>query len=217
MKMLTLIHATPVAMEPVHRALKPVPDTRWTDVLDEDLLGEAQRQGGVTADCRDRMRGHIAEATRSGSDAVLITCNAYSSEMAQFRAEFPDTVLLAVDEPMVEAAVASADRIGVLATVATGLRQQRDLIQHVARRQGHDVEVVDVLREEAYDALRAGDPDRHDEILLTALAEFTDVDVILLAQASIARIADILPDSLEIPVLSSPPLAVDRLRDLLLL
>ena len=42
-----------------------------------------------------------------------------------------------------------------------------------------------------------------------------DVEVVLLAQASMARLAPKVPADLGVPVLASPPLAVERLREVL--
>jgi Asp/Glu/hydantoin racemase len=63
----------------------------------------------------------------------------------------------------------------------------------------------------------AGDTETHDRILRKALLEdLKDVDVIVLAQASMARVvATLPPGALRVPVLSSPELAVLRARQLL--
>jgi Asp/Glu/hydantoin racemase len=65
-------------------------------------------------------------------------------------------------------------------------------------------------------ALNQGDPQTHDRILLAALpALAAQVELVLLAQASMARLVPKLPKDLPVPVLASPTLAVERLRDVL--
>ena len=61
-------------------------------------------------------------------------------------------------------------------------------------------------------ALQRGDGEEHDRILLAALPDLAaQVELVLLAQASMARLVPLLPD-LPVPVLTSPHLAVDQLR-----
>jgi hypothetical protein len=65
----------------------------------------------------------------------------------------------------------------------------------------------------AFEALMSGDAQRHDELVLAALTELSQqVDVIALAQASMARVVSQIPDAQRrIPILASPPLAIDHL------
>ncbi|MBE7213441.1 MAG: Asp/Glu/hydantoin racemase, partial [Gluconacetobacter diazotrophicus] len=65
--------------------------------------------------------------------------------------------------------------------------------------------------EGAFDALLAERTGEHDALVaehLRALA--TEVELIVLAQASMARVADALGDAVPCPVLSSPRLGMER-------
>jgi Asp/Glu/hydantoin racemase len=212
----TLIHATPAAMPPMARALARVPEVRPLNLLDEALLAEVDRHGGLTTECRERMATHLTLAQQAGSRAVLVTCNIYSSVLDDLRPRFPDMPLVAVDQAMLDLAVRSAQRIGVLATVANGLRQQSDLLLDTAHRLGREVKLTSVLREDAFAALVAGDGPRHDQILLEALPPLArQVEVVVLAQASMARLLDVLTEPQRAGVLASPDLAVAELARLL--
>ena len=70
--------------------------------------------------------------------------------------------------------------------------------------------------EGAFDALMSGDTDKHDQMVAKALIELSSqVDVIVLAQASMARVVDTLPDAdKKVPILASPGLAVQHIADL---
>ena len=72
-------------------------------------------------------------------------------------------------------------------------------------------------REGAFEALQAGDRDRHDALVRAGLAELSEgVDVVVLAQASMARVTDALPEGERtVPVLSSPRLGMLRVAELL--
>ena len=82
---------------------------------------------------------------------------------------------------------------------------------------GVAVQVESMLCEGAYDALFSGDPQRHDQIVSEVLRGLmTRNDVIILAQASMARVANAIPaEEQRVPILSSPRLAMERVRELL--
>jgi hypothetical protein len=69
----------------------------------------------------------------------------------------------------------------------------------------------------AFDALAAGDRDRHDELVRDGLrALIAEVDVVVLAQASMARVVETLDESERtVPILSSPRLGMERAVELL--
>ena len=212
-----LVHAVIPAMPPMRQALaQALPEVRVLNVLDEGLLSEIERHGGLSAECVDRLTTQVRLAVEAGASAVLLTCTAYSPVVDQVQARVPGTPVLAVDQVMVDQAVAQATRIGVLATVLAGLEQQRVLLERAAAQAGKRIEIVPSLHPEAMAALNGGDPERHDRLLLEALPGLAaQVELVLLAQASMARLAPKLPADLPVPVLTSPTLAVERLRQLL--
>src|SRR5258708_7372401 len=69
----------------------------------------------------------------------------------------------------------------------------------------------------AFEALMSGDAPRHDATVARALQELSSrVDVIVLAQASMARVVDgLTPEERGVPILASPALAVDYLATVL--
>jgi Asp/Glu/hydantoin racemase len=217
MKTIGLVHAVQPAMAPMQNVLsRRLPDVRVLNVLDEGLLSEAERLGGLVPETLDRMTTVIGLLQRAGADTVLLTCTAYSPAVPEMQRRFPGLPIMAVDQMMVEKAIVLGPRIGVLATVEAGLEQQRVLLTEAADRAKEAIEIVPSLHPEAMDALRRGDRDAHDRILLAALPALMDrVDVVLLAQVSMSPLAAKLPSNLPKPVLSSPELAADRLGEIL--
>jgi len=217
MKTVGLVHAVLPALAPMRDALaRRMPDVRVINLLDEGLLSEAERLGGLVPQTVDRMASVIELLRKAKVDAVLLTCTAYSPAVPEMQRRFPGLPIMAVDEMMVDKAVAMGRKIGVLATVKAGLDQQVEMLSGAATRAGTAIEIVPSLHPEAMDALRRGDRDAHDRILLDALSALMDrVDLVLLAQVSMSPLIAKLPSNLPKPVLSSPDLAADRLTEIL--
>jgi Asp/Glu/hydantoin racemase len=119
---------------------------------------------------------------------------------------------------MADKAVQAGRRIGVIATLPTTLNPTTDLVHRRAAVAGKEIELTSKLCEGAFEALMSGDTAKHDSLVASALRELsTQVDVILLAQASMARVVDTLaPADRRVPIFASPPLAIDYLAAVLL-
>lgn len=118
--------------------------------------------------------------------------------------------VLRVDRPMADSAVALGRRVGVLATLSTTLEPTADLVRRRALAAGAEISLEARLCEGAFEALMSGDAATHDARVAGALSELGgQVDVIVLAQASMARVAGTV--EVPVPVLASPPLAMEHL------
>jgi Asp/Glu/hydantoin racemase len=214
---LALIH-TVAGLVPRFRELAAelVPDVETFEIVDETLLRDATTEGRVSLDTARRLFAHLAAAERHGADAILVTCSSVGNVVDAAR-PFAGVPLLRVDQAMAEQAVERGTRIGVLATLRSTLGPTAALIRRTADEAGREVEVRDRLCEGAFEALKAGDTERHDESIREGLRELIGwADVIVLAQASMARVIDTLTDEeRRTPILSSPRLGMERMRDLL--
>jgi hypothetical protein len=185
-------------------------------VVDEILLKVVLAEGRMTPFIYRRVAEHAVAAEETGADAVMLTCSsvAPSVNVARSMIGIP---MLRVDEAMVDQAISRGARIGVAATAPTTLGPTTELVQARSREVGRDVQVDAVLCEGAYDALFAGELEKHDRIVRDTLKELmTRNDVVLLAQASMAQVADTIPaEEQAAQILSSPRLAVERARDVL--
>jgi Asp/Glu/hydantoin racemase len=214
---LALVH-TVAGLVPRFRELATelMPDVETFDIVDETLLRDATREGRVSLETARRLFAHLAAAERHGADAILVTCSSMGGAVDAAR-PFAGVPLLRVDQAMAEQAVERGTKIGVLATLWSTLRPTAVLIERTAAGSGRQVEVRDRLCEGAFDALRAGDTETHDERVRDGLRELIGwADVIVLAQASMARVIDTLDDAeRRTPILSSPRLGMERMREIL--
>jgi Asp/Glu/hydantoin racemase len=194
------------------------PDLPAEHVVDESLLGDTIAAGTLTDEVRQRFRERAEAARRDGADVIMLTCSSVGPSADGLGDELGVTVLR-VDEAMAERAVELGPNVGVAATLPTTLGPTAELIQRAAASKGQAVEVTTRLAEGAFDALRAGDGARHDALVQAALQSLAaDVDVIVLAQASMARAVGGAPSltvgERTVPILTSPRLGVERLAEI---
>lgn len=216
-KTLALIH-TSATLVPVFQQLTKarLPTVETFNIVDDSLVRQIGAKGGITEDIAARVAAYIGSAASGGADCILVTCSSIGPavEAAAASVQVP---VLRVDQPMADRAVQTGRRIGVIATLPTTLNPTADLVRRMAALAGKSVELTTRLCEGAFEALMAGDAERHDSLVASALRELSrQVDVIVLAQASMARVVDTLSESdRRVPILASPPLAVEHLATVL--
>ena len=214
---LALIHTSPT-LTPMFSALcgEYMPETTIFHMVDESLIKDTIREGRLRRVTMRRLLAMIESAEMAGADVVMVTCSSIGAGVVLAQQLF-DIPIIRVDEAMAEAAVRMGRRIGVIATLKTTLEPTITLLQAKAEEAGLEIEIVDSLCDGAFDAVMAGDTAAHDRILSEALmSQMTGVDVVILAQASMARVVKAMPEgTLSMPVLSSPELAVQQARTIL--
>jgi Asp/Glu/hydantoin racemase len=214
---LGLIHNSPM-LAPVFNeiAARIMPDVRLLHFVDESTIKNTIAAGHLQKATMRQVIRLVGSTFDAGCDAALVTCSSIGRAV-DMAAELYDQPVLRVDRPMAEKAVATGRRIGVVATLSTTLTPTADLVRRVAEEQGKEIELVEHLCEGAFEAVMAGDGATHDRIVGEALTEgLKGVDVILLAQASMARVVASLPEgAVAAPVFASPELGLERARDVL--
>jgi Asp/Glu/hydantoin racemase len=157
----------------------------------------------------------VLSAEDAGATHILVTCSSMGRAVEASRTLCGASVFR-VDEPMADKAIEIGSRIGVIATLPSTLAPTVELIGNRAKLVGRNVTLTSSLVEGAFQAVISGDGATHDKLVGTALKELASkVDVIVLAQASMARVVDSLsPSEKPVPILSSPRLAIERLAAL---
>jgi aspartate/glutamate racemase len=185
-------------------AARELPGVRVISLMDDSLLPDVMAAGGVTDAVRQRLRAYVEQAIGAGAQAVMSCCSSIGDAVEEIAAE-ASVPVLRIDAPMAEEAVRQGERIGVLATVGTTLEPTANLIRRTAARLGRQAKVEAVLVEGAYADLQAGHGEEHDRKVLRALRDLiARSDVVVLAQASMARLVAALESPPPVPILSSP-------------
>jgi Asp/Glu/hydantoin racemase len=211
MPTLALLHTGPVVIAPINQLVRAaLPGVRVVNLLDDSIVSEIERAGHMTDAVRERLNLMGRSAVAAGASAVMITCSSIS-ELAAPVAEDAGIPVYKIDEAMAEMAVNSGSTVGVIATLPTTLEPTCGQIERKARDAGKSIVLHRELCRAAFDRLSAGDERGHDQLVLDAVEKLSKTcDVVVLAQASMARLKDQLA-RFTVPVLTSPELGVARL------
>jgi Asp/Glu/hydantoin racemase len=155
-------------------------------------------------------------AEESGAEIIMLTCTAFGRLTDEVKS-MVNIPVLAVLEIVADEAMKLSESIGILATHPGALSSASEIIQEQAALTGKKVEIKPLLCEGAFDALRHEDWATHDSIVLKRLNEpMADVKVIVIPQPSIDRVVKQIPEAnRKVPILSSPRLATQRLKEML--
>ena len=216
-KKLGLVH-TSATLVPVFAQLckEKLPNVDVFNIADDSLVKGIREAGSLTATIARRVANYLESAELAGADYIMVTCSSIGPAV-EAGAKLMGVPVLRVDQPMADKAVATGNRIGVIATLSTTLEPTADLISRRAAIAGKQIQLASRLVDGAFEALMSGDGATHDAKVVAALKELSQqVDVIVLAQASMARVVDSLAASdKRVPILASPGIAVDYLATVL--
>lgn len=211
---IVLLHATPIAMDPIRAAF----DRNWADVelvnlLDDGLTVDRAKEKDLSPRMIERFVELGLYGWRMGADAVLVTCSAFGPAIDRLKAELPIPVLKP-NEAMFRAAISSGHNIGMLATfgpsVATMTEEFEDFVQESAAK----AKLTTILVDDAIDLLRKGRADDHNRLVAERAPELEACDAIMLAHFSTSRAAEAVTKKVTTKVFTAPDAAVLMLRKL---
>jgi aspartate/glutamate racemase len=212
---IALIHATPVAVDPVKDALAADwPEAEPVNILDDSLSVDRAAAAGITDEVSDRILDLARYARRIGADGILFTCSAFGTAIER-AANLLDVPVLKPNEAMFEAAITRGGRTAMIATFKPSQATMEAEFAEEAGRLAPGARLETVVVEPAMAALRAGDAETHNRLVADAAQGLTGFDTIVLAHFSTARAAKAVRAVTAIPVLTSPDAAVSKLRRLI--
>jgi glutamate racemase len=204
MKKVGLIHSTRLVIEPVQRAVtRQCPGVDFFHVLDEGILRDLSASGRITPGIVQWLAGMVLSAQRAGADMAVVSCSSLSPcvNAVQEQVAIP---VVKIDAPMMEHALTHAGRIGLVMTNPTTEAPSTLLFREVSDRLLSRATLIPRLCPQAFAKLNEGDVRGHDrEVIETVEGLLSEVDVVMLAQISMARVKERLDDAAKSRVLSS--------------
>jgi Asp/Glu/hydantoin racemase len=213
---IALIHATPVAIDPICNTFKRLwPQAHVTNLLDDSLAPDLAAAGQLDQKMIDRFCVLAKYVEAGGADAILFTCSAFGPAIEATRGVVKIPVLKP-NEAMMEEAIATGPRIALLATFEPSLPSMKAELEQLAAARNAQIKIAIKAVPLALEALQAGDDAGHDTQIAAAAAEFNDCDALLLCQFSMASAAERIPSQRGRSVFTSPYSAVARLKQLII-
>ena len=176
-----------------------------------EVLEETRKVGYVTPSAAANLICAYMEAVKEGADAILNVCSSVGevADSVQQIASYINVPIVRSDTEMCREAVRKGKRIAILATLSTTLEPTRNTIYHMARELGRNVETVDVLVNGAFGLER----EQFVALLLEKAKQVKEkADVILLAQGSMAYVAEQIQEETGVLTLSSPKFGILELQ-----
>lgn len=214
MKKLGIIHTTPVTVDSLKKlTAEIIPECETINIVDDTILPELIGNSGKIETIKPRWEFYAKVLEAQGANLILSACSSVGPlvDMVQHHIKVP---LVRIDEAMAEHAVSHANKIGVAATLETTLEPTVTLLQQKAREKGKAIDIVHEVASPAYQKLIDGDVDGHNQELIKTLNSLLKkTELIVLAQASMARVVPALRGDDQSRVISSPELGIQAVKE----
>lgn len=183
------------------------PGLRAHHAVHEDLLADAQRLGTADAGLQARLHDAMRAAAAGGARQVVCTCSTLGA-LAEGMATGGAFEAARIDRAMADRAVRQGPRVLMVVALASTLAPTQALLADSAARLQRPVQITPCVVDGAWALFEQGDRAGYLHRVAQAVRQHaTGVDVVVLAQASMADAAGQLQD-LKPDVLSSPALGV---------
>jgi aspartate/glutamate racemase len=172
-------------------------------ITDSSLLPEIRKAGHPTQSVIHRMTLYAMAAEAMGADLILNSCSTVG-EVADLYSQVVSVPVVKIDDPMAKEAARLGDNVALIATLPTTLGPSRRAIERHGKAIGRNVKCTEYLDQPAWEALAAGDSERHNRILIESIRKLDagGFDAIVMAQVSMRALLPELKD-IKTPVLCS--------------
>lgn len=216
-KTLGIIHASHITID----AMKPyiaeyLPEVSIMHLCDDTIQRDNIAAGAGVIPRRNYSKfvEYAHNLEEAGADMILLACSTFNfaAELARPMIDIP---IAQIDRPMMEKAVQTGKRIGLLATLETTVPSSKRLLQIVAEEAGKEIFGKTVLCSEAFEAYSRGDIETHNHMLMNAVTALSEEsDCIVMAQLSMSALAPFLKEN-RVPVYNSGETGFVRVREML--
>lgn len=208
---IAFLHTSAVHVETFERLVRASHTALEVEhVLAEQLLAKAQRVGSADPTLEIQVQDAMKSAAANGAAIVICTCSTIgaAAERTPTEGRF---IAARIDRAMADRAVQLGPRILLVAALESTLQPTAELIRESASALQLEIALQPVLVPDAWSHFTNGRQQAYlQAIASTVRARHAGVDVVVLAQASMALAAEHLQD-LGVAVLSSPALGVQNL------
>jgi Asp/Glu/hydantoin racemase len=216
MKTVAAVYTSTILVEKIKELFVDIiPDCRLINIIDDSLIVDVANAGQITGSVARRTLDYYRAAEEAGADIILNTCPSVD-QVADIGRRIAKVPIIEINDAMISRAVEMGKTIGIIATLPVTLNTTVRLAFRQAEKIDKDVTIIKSLANNAFQTMLADRPHEYDAMVLKTAKEIAaQIDTIVLAEGAMARLADTLAAETGKPVLASPRLAVEAVRDML--
>jgi len=215
-KTVAIVHTSFALVEVLGKLAKEIlPEVRCVNIVDDSLLFDVMRKGKVDNRVTRRMCSYFLAAEEMQAQVALNACSTVGEtvDVARSLVSIP---IVKIDKPMAKLAIKNGRSIGIIATVPTTIGPTSRLIERKAKEIEKEVNIKSWLCKGAFELLMAGEIEKHDNMVMQCIQEAArQMDIVVLAQATMARLVPQLDRGLREKVLSSPRGGMEEVKNIL--
>ncbi len=204
MKRIALIHTVKPILNSFAKTLieKCEEEIIINEIYDDFLASEPNLIGYFSKNNKKRLYNNIENCCLSGASLIIVTCSTLTPIVKELRPFF-SIPIIAIDDEMGRLAVSKGTKIRVLATAESTIAPTVQKLKDEAKKINKSISIESSFDLEAYEAMKNGDLEFHDKRLIDSISKINNYDVIVLAQASMAHLANISKKYTDIEVIGS--------------
>jgi hypothetical protein len=210
--LVALISATTSAIGPAAAAFERVfPEARLWNILDDRLLTDAEDSSGVTPQLAHRMKRLIQHAVAGDADGILLTCSQYG--FVSKTVDVPVPIQAPDDAAFAEVLARRFGTVLIVASLRSALADTTARLTAAATDASMPVRLDEICIADIASMPAASDyPELSRTLSALIQMRAPQPDAVLLAQYSLAPVAETLQSMTGKPVLSGPVCAARHLR-----
>lgn len=215
-KKIVLMHTSMISFDVFNKLFAEIiPGAEISNIVDEDLLATLNKNRGITESIIQRICNYIIFSEACGADLIFSQCSSTRTAIKCARKMVKIPIVM-VDDGMAEKAASIGSRIGIVATAAATLKPTSSALNDVAEKTGKSIIIKEYLADGALGILmKEKNVEKHNKLVLDLIDKAVEEnDVVVLAQGSMITLLPYLGNT-KVPVLTSPRLGVEKVREVL--
>ena len=215
-KKLGMIHSAAFTVQVVDKYIKEIIPEVTVAHLADDTIQMANNEGEIGCCPKVNYAKFVQYAhnlEEYGVDLIMLACSTFNRAV-EFARPMVNTPLLQIDRPMMELAVKTGNRVGLLGTLPTTMPASRRLLEQAAADAKKEVQIKEILCSEAFQALR---PATHKNITSCCSRRSTNFrarSIQSCSQVSMTALEPLLGET-RVPVFNSGRTGFTRVREIL--
>ncbi len=216
-KTVGIIHAALISTKGVQPFIQEIiPEVTVVHVVDDTIQNSnfACQPGVIPKENFFKFATYAHNMELAGVDLIMLACSTFNRAVEVARPMI-NTPMLQIDRTMMDLAVMNGNKIGLLATVPTTVPASERLLKLAAEEAGKEIEITIVLCTKAFEEIKKGNVDLHNELLLKEIEQLSEtVDAIVMAQVSMSALEPMLTNT-KVPVYNSGRTGFNKIREIL--